>query len=188
MTRTSRILLRIASWIAGSDRTEWIDAMAGEATSIEGDSTVWAAGCLWASVKDRLKREWRFLTAALLLPLCVLALDAILFIPVVDLSQRVGLPGWTFIAVFLLLPFAFTFILGRLRPGLPAYLAVLPGFFTVHMIPPVIFWVEFGKSPLSWFGRNAHWYNMPPTAGLSAALLVWLTGAWLGSHSRRAAP
>jgi hypothetical protein len=186
MTWISRLLLRIARWIGGPVRAEWLNAMTAEAASIHGDSTVWAIGCAWASFKDRLTREWRFLLAILLLPVAVYVIGFAIFFPVVWLSHAIGLPNWTFVAVNLLLPLPFAFVLGRIRPGLPAYLA-LPVCFAISVFfPLVIFWIKFGKpSPFSWFGDGATWYMMSPAAGLSCSLLVWLTGTWLGSRSRR---
>lgn len=187
MTGTTRILLGVARWIAGPERAEWADAMESEAASAGANSATWAAGCLIASFKDRLRQESRFLAAVLLFPFCILGLGALTFFPIVELSQIAGLPGWTFIVVDLLLPLPFAFALGRLRPGRAAYLALPVSFFLCQMSPLLLMWIEFGTSPLSFFGPKGHWYNMSPAAGLSCAFLVWVAGAWLGSRSARRA-
>lgn len=185
MTGLSRFLLRIARWIAGPARSDWIDAMESEAASA-GNSAAWASGCLVASVKDRLRQESRFLAAVLLFPFCILILASLIFVPVVELSQVAGLPGWSFIVLDLLLPLPFAYVLGRLRPGRPAYLALPVSFFLCEMSPLMLMWIKFGTSPLSFFGPKGHWYNMSPALGLSSAFLVWIAGAWLGSRSGRA--
>lgn len=185
MTALSRFLLRLARWIAGPSRAEWIDAMESEAASTGDNSGAWAAGCLWASIKDRLRRERRFIAAVLLFPFCILAVATLIFLPVVKLCQLLGLPGWSFIVVNLVLPLPFAFALGRLRPGRPTYLALPVSFFLCEMAPLALMWVEFGSSPLSFFGPKGHWYNMSPALGLSCAFAVWLAGAWLGSRSAR---
>lgn len=186
MNLTGQLFLRFARGIAGAQRSEWIDAMEAEASTLGRDSTPWAIGCFWAAVNDRALREWRFLAAILLLPICVVVLQMILFHPIVAIGRLAGLPDETFIVVFLLLPLPFAFILGRLRPGLPAYFALPVTFVICQMTPLVIFWLKFGKSPFSWFGKDAHWYNMTPTAGLTCAFLVWIVGAWLGSRRSKA--
>jgi hypothetical protein len=187
MTSLTRFLFRFARMIAGRDRREWVDAMEAEAASAGGESDLWAAGCLWAAIKDRFAREWRFVLAVLLLPIASYGVQLILFFPVVWLSQKLGLPRWTFIAVNAALPLALAFVLGRMRPGLGAYLALPLSFAIWVMAPLVVFWISFGDSPFSWFGSNATWFMMPPLVGLSCAFLVWLAGAWLGSRSRRVA-
>lgn len=185
MTGLSRLLLRIARWIAGPHRAEWIDAMESEAASTSDNSAAWAAGCLLASIKDRLRRDRPFISAVLLFPFCILAVATLIFLPVVKLSELLDLPGWTFIVVNLLLPFPFAFGLGRLRPGRPAFLALPFSFFLCEMAPVALMWVEFGTSPLSFFGPKGHWYNMSPALGLSCAFAVWIAGAWLGTRSAR---
>jgi hypothetical protein len=179
-----RALFRAARWIAGRDRAEWLDAMAAEAESIKGDSTAWAIGCLWASLKDRIKREWKFALAVVLLPLGVIAVTFALFFPVVELSELLGLPVWSFIVVNLLAPCPFAFVLGRMRPGLGSYAALPISFAICELTPLFVMWIEFGTSPLAFFGPKGHWYNMSPAAGLSCAFAVWLAGAWLGSRTR----
>lgn len=187
MTGTSSFLMRIARSIAGRGRAEWVDAMEAEAASADGHSDAWAAGCLWAAMKDRFACEWRFTFAILVLPVAAYAVQLIIFFPVVWLAYKAGLPRWTFIAVDALVPFGLAFILGRMRPGFGSYLALPISFAIWVMAPLVIFWIEFGDSPFSWFGSNATWYMMSPLLGLSCAFLVWLAGVWIGSHSRRSA-
>ena len=72
MNSFSQALFCIARWIAGRARAEWVEAMAAEAASTDGNSTGWALGCLWASVKERAARNWSFVALILLLPAVVL--------------------------------------------------------------------------------------------------------------------
>lgn len=188
MTGISRFLLRIARWIAGSERAEWIDAMEAEAESIAGESTAWAIGCVRAALKDRILREWRFLAAILLLPICIYLVQFALFFPIVWLGRQAGLPNWTFVAFDLFLPFPFAFLLGRIRPGLPAYFALPISFAIAVFFPLIVFSIQFGTSPLAFFGPGGTFYMMTPWVGLSCSLFVWLAGVWLGSRSGRAAP
>jgi hypothetical protein len=186
MTRMSRFLLRTASLIAGRDRTDWIDAMSAETYSAGGESTAWAAGCVRAAIKDRLRRDWRFILAILLLPITAYPLQLLVFFPTVWLSRQAGLPNWAFIIVVAFVPIFMAFLIGRLRPGCMAYLAVPISFVIWVMTPLLVSWISFGDSPWSWFGSNATWFMMPPLLGLTCALVVWLAGVWIGSHSRRA--
>lgn len=187
MTRFSSLLLEIARWIAGPDRAQWIDAMQAEAVSIKGSASLWAIGCLWASVKDRIVRERSFIGAMLLVLFGPLLLSIVLVFP----------EGWLWRSQWLqqhwlaktlvehdgllyLLPF--TFLLGRIRPGRPSYVAAAICFPLTEFAPLIIFWIKFGKpSPLAWFGKGATWYMFSPAVGLTLAFLVALSGAWLGS-------
>ncbi len=184
MTTFSQFALRLARVIAGRDRAEWIEAMATEA-QLSGNPGAWATGCLWASIKDRIVREWRFILAVLTFPIGAYLFGLALFYPVAWLLRHEWIPAWTFYGAGLLGPLPFAFLLGRLRPGLPAYLASLVIFPIAVFFPLILFWIEFGKSPFSWFGETSTWYNMTPVAGLTCALLVWFGGVWLGTRWRR---
>jgi hypothetical protein len=187
MTKASNFLLQLARWIAGPERAEWVDAMEVESGLSGTSSTGWAAGCLGAAFKDRLAREWTFVAATLLFPICAFILEMTLFFPLSSLFLRHLIPGWIMGASALLSPLPFAFLLGRLRPGRAAYSAAPVAFIIGTFAPLVEFWWKFGKSPLTWFGHDSTWYMMSPIAGLSCSLLVWLAGAWLGSLSAQAA-
>lgn len=184
MTPASRFLLRIARVIAGRERADWVDAMAAEADYTE-ETAGWAFGCLFASAKDRLRREGRFLLAVLAFPLGAYLLELATFYPVAWLLRHQLVPVWVLVGTGLLSPLPFAFLLGRMRPGLPAYVGSLVSFPIAVFVPLILFWMEFGKSPFSWFGEDATWFMMSPAAGLACALLVWFAGVWLGSNSRR---
>jgi hypothetical protein len=181
MTGASRFLLGVARWIAGTRRADWIDAMAAETEAAGNRSTAWAAGCAWALLRDRGMREAWFVLAILLMPIAVFLLQFLLFFPVVWFSNLAGLPNWTFIALFVLLPLPFSFVLGRkssLRRSLAgAGLSAL----AFDMGRVMLFWLAFGTGPGIWFEKGSHIDNMAPLLGWSVELCVWLVGAWLGS-------
>jgi hypothetical protein len=123
MTGLSRFLLRIARWIAGPQRCEWVDAMEAEAASASGESTGWAIGCVWASTRDRLRREWRFLVAVPLIGFGPLLLSLVLLFPMTWLWHHGWMPKWLIDHSVLLEMLPFAFLLGRGRPGHAAYVA-----------------------------------------------------------------
>ena len=192
MTGASSFLLHLARWIAGPERAEWIDAMQAEAVSIRGDSTSWSIGCLWAAIRDRFVRERRFLGAALLVAVGPMLLEMVLVYPEGWAWRQPWLhqhpvAEWLFQHSGVLDYLPFMFLLGRTRPGRPAYVAALVGFPIAVLFPLVIFWMKFGTSPLAFFGPGATLYMFTPAVGLAAGVLVSLAGVWLGSRSGRAA-
>lgn len=192
MTGTSRFLLRLARWIAGPTRAEWVNAMQNEAVSIRGDSTSWALGCVWAAFRDRLVRERRFLGAALLVVVGPMLLEMLLLYPEGWAWRQPWLhqhpvAEWLFQHSGVLNYLPFMFFLGRSRPGRAAYVAALIAFPIALFLPLVIFWMKFGTSPFAFFGPGATLYMFTPGVGLACALLVSLAGLWLGSRSARRA-
>lgn len=191
MTRTSLLLLRVARWIAGTERAEWIEAMQAEAVSIRGDSTAWAVGCVWAAFRDRVVRERRFLGAALLVVIGPMLLEMLLLYPEGWAWRQPWLhqhpiAEWMFQHSGVLNYLPFMFLLGRTRPGRTAYVAAVIAFPIALFLPLVIFWMKFGTSPLAFFGPGATLYMFTPAVGLAAALVVSLGGVWLGSRAGRA--
>jgi hypothetical protein len=193
MTGTSRFLLRVARWIGGSARAEWVDAMEAEAGSMMGNSASWAVGCVWASMKDRFARDWWFVAAILLLPACALYLKATVFFWTSELLVHSRISPLLAVATWVLSYFPLPFLLAQWRPGRPAYVATVIGFLVVELFPIVLMWVKFGVSPLIWLGPNSNWYKADPNVrigpapGLALDLFVWLSAAWLGSTLRRLA-
>jgi hypothetical protein len=188
MTEFSRFLLRIARWIGGRERAEWIDAMEAEAASSGGHSTTWATGCLWAAIKDRLYRERKFILAVPLAAFGPLVLSLVLLFPMVWLWHHGWIPKWLIDHSALLEMLPFAFLLGRARPGRPAYVAAAACFAFGVMVPVMLGPRAAGESPLVWFGPYATWYMFTPAVGLSIALIVWLGGAWFGSRWKKRSP
>ena len=190
MIGVCRFLLRVARWVAGSKRAEWINAMEAEAASASGPSIAWAAGCLWAATTDRFLRERMLIGAALLVVLGPFVLETLLLYPEGWAWRQAWLQEHTLLKWLLshsgvldLLPFMF--LLGRASPGRLAYAAALICFPLAEFFPLVIFWTKFGTSPLLFFGRGATIYMFTPAVGLSLAFMISLAGVWLGSHWHR---
>jgi hypothetical protein len=181
MTGIDRFFLRLARWIAGSERVEWVDAMEAEAASADGSSTAWAIGCVTAAFKERIWRERSFVALIAGLPATDFILRWLLFFPVVLTGEAFGLPGWTFIAVFLALGFPFAFYLGRTMPRVRAVVAALLCGALLEIGGIVQFWIAFGKGPEIWFQPNSHVYNMTPVLGWTTSISIWLAGALVGS-------
>lgn len=186
--RASNVLMRIARLIAGENRSTWIDAMTAEGASIDGDTTGWAFGCVWASIKDRLRAERRFLGAIAGLPAAALLLQQLLFFPIVWGSQALGLPMETFVWTFLCLGFPFGFLLGRRMTAKRAMVAAFLCGVMLAWLNIVFFWILFGKGPEIWFQGKAHVYDMTPVLGWSANTLLWVAGAGIAAFTRRSPP
>ena len=186
MNAFSRTLFRIARWIAGPERAEWVDAMAAEGASTDSD-WAWAFGCCWASITDRVRRERGFLAIIGGLPIAVLVLEQLLFFPLVWGSQAFGLPMQTFVWTFLCVGFPFGILLARRMARGRAMLAALLCGVVLAWLGIVFFWISFGKGPEIWFQGKAHVYDMTPILGWSINTLLWIAGAWLGSIWRRRA-
>lgn len=159
--------------------------MEAEAASLGGGSTPWAAGCAAAALRDRMWRERWFLAAILSFPVLVEVLRVLLFFPVVEAADALGLPAWTFIAVFLFLGFPLGFTLGRFMPRKRAVVAALVCGVLLESAGIIQFWIAFGKGPEIWFQPNSHVYNMTPVLGWASSISIWLVGALIGSLTRR---
>jgi hypothetical protein len=194
MTGPTRFLLRIARWIAGRRRSDWVDAMEAEAASAGNGSTAWALGCVWAAAKDRFARNAWVLVAVLILAACAMYWKTKLFFATSDLLVHQRISPWFAIALWIASPLPIAFLLGLLRPRRSTYLMVAAIYLVIEFAPLLLLWVGAGISPLEFFSaRQVNWYKADPGArvgpavGLTCDLVVWLAGAWLGMHSRRAA-
>lgn len=105
MNPFSRAMFATARFIAGSGRAEWVNAMAAEADSMDGDSTAWALGCLWASVVDRLARDWWLPAAVVLLPLVMSFWKGMIFFATSDMIAHRRIPDWLAVSSWILSPF-----------------------------------------------------------------------------------
>jgi hypothetical protein len=194
MNAFTRFLLRIARWVAGSQRAEWINAMEAEAASANGHSTAWAAGCLWASTKDRLERDIWILLAILILPICAILWKEKVFFATSDLLVRQRISPWFAVALWIVSPLPIAFLLGLIRPKRSTYLIVAASYLLVEFAPLLLLWIGAGVSPLDFFSAGqVNWYKadpdvrLGPAAGLTCDLLIWLAGTWLGMRSRQLA-
>jgi hypothetical protein len=190
----TRALFRVARWIAGRARTEWLDAMAAEAEAIKGDSKAWALGCLWASIKDRFARDWWFAVAVVLaLPLLFLWKGAVFF-STASLMTEHRIAPWFAVALWILCPFPIVCLFGQIRRGRSLYLSLLLLFISLELGPLLLLWMVSGMSPVAFFSAGqVNWYKADPSdrigplIGITLDALVWLAGAWLGSLMRRRA-
>jgi hypothetical protein len=185
MTSTSRLLLRIARWIAGPERREWIDAMHAEAHLTDASSISWAAGCLLASVRDRLVRERYSMLAIVLLPVIVFAVNKVLFVPTVHLVDALGWPHLTLVGFALVTPVPFAFAIGLFMPLRRALTTGLLCGVANELVNIVFFWIYFGQGPEIWFHKGSTVYMMTPILGWACGIAFWIAGAWLGAAARR---
>lgn len=179
-------LLRLVRWIASPDRAEWAEAMAAEAEASGAGSTSWALGCVGATLRDRLARERKFLLSILLLPIAALFFSLMLFFAIAWLWHNAGLPGLAFSAILASAPLPSAYYLGTIRSRRSALLAAPICFLLYQSIPLIIFWIQFGMSPLSWLSPDTTVYKMSPLPGYALGLSVWLVGAWWGSRRANA--
>ena len=190
MNQFSRAVFRIARFIAGSERAEWIDAMTAEAATLEGDCASWAMGCLWASIKDRSARDWWFPLAVTLVPICVVLWKMKIFFWTASLLAQNSISDWAAVTCWILSPFPIAFAFALWRQGVLAYVAVAICFTIVEALPLAFLWMAVG-SPIALFGPNVNWYKADPgirigvVEGIALDLLVWLAAVWLGSRIGR---
>lgn len=188
----SRAMFATARFIAGSGRAEWVNAMAAEADSMDGDSTAWALGCLWASVVDRLARDWWLPAAVVLLPLVMSFWKGMIFFATSDMIAHRRIPDWLAVSSWILSPFPFAALFAFWRRGRSAYVAIALSFVITEAFPLLLMW-RMGFSPSEWFGPHLNWYKCDPDIRIGAApgialdLLTWLAAVWLGSFLRRRA-
>lgn len=182
----SCLVLRCAAWLAGAERAIWIAAMEAETDAVEESRTIWALGCLWAVLADRVTRDRWFL-------LNLFALPALAFCLVVPLgllasigANMLGIPIPALVPVMLFGPLPCAWLLGSIRPSFSATLVGTIGFLVHQSVPLLAMWIVFDVTPVSFFwGPNLTYYNMPPVAGLLMSWLIWVAGTWSGTRSGR---
>ena len=192
MNAFSRFLFAIARTIGGLERREWIAAMETEAASIKGDQTDWAMGCIWASIKDRLARDWWFIVAIILAPPFLFFWKVAIFFSTNSLLAEGRIAPWFAVTLWILSPFPIACLFGQIRRGLSLYLTLTVLFALAELGPLLLMWIEFGLSPTAFFSAtHVYWYKADPSVrvgpliGVTLDLLVWLAGAWFGSLMRR---
>jgi hypothetical protein len=178
----SALILRFARWLAVSDRTMWIAAMAAETDAAEEHRISWAFGCLWAALADRLVRDRWFLLSLIALP----ALALLIVLPAGLLTavgaSKLGVPINALVPTMLLGPLPCAWLLGKMRPFVSPIFVGTIGFLAHQTIPLLAMWVLLGVSPVSFWAPNLTYYNMPPVIGLLASWVVWISGAWCGAR------
>jgi hypothetical protein len=143
----SKAAIRLARKVGGSERDEWVRAMAAEWDALDRGKTSWALGCLVAAVRDRLRREWRFLAALVLAVPAAYLCNGILMTLVPPTLNEDGAPTSAWIAAYMFGPLAVPLLLGALFPsrgGTAGILASAAFLFTPMLAPMVL----AGESPL----------------------------------------
>jgi hypothetical protein len=164
--------------------------MEAEAQSIVGDSTLWAMGCVWASLKDRFARDWWFVPAVILLPIAVFMWKTTVFFSTSSWVIHQRIPGWMAVTSWIASPFPLVLLFAWWRQGILSRVAVAISFIAIESVPLWMFW-QIGLSPAEWFGPNVNWYKCDPNirigvaGGITLDCLAWLAALWLGSRLRR---
>lgn len=189
MNPLSRAIFATARVIAGSERSEWIDAMAAEAESMDGRSTAWTLGCLWASVKDRISRDWWFPATLVLFPIILFWWKGTIFFATSDMVAQHRIPAWLGVSCWVLSPFPLASLFAFWRGGRSAYVAAALSFLIVEAFPLLFMW-RMGLPPSEWFTPHLNWYKCDPDIRIGAApgialdFLTWLSAVCLGSFLR----
>lgn len=160
-----------------------LDAMAEEAETLGAADLGWAFGCLWAIGKDRIWRERTTLALIVAVPVVAMGLQFLFFFPEAWLLHHGLLPNWVLYVTAIAKPLPLVWLLGRWCSHIAVPAAAL-SFIISAFLPGVIFWAQFGASPLIFFSNGATLYGMPVALGLCVMLVFWLGAAKLGSQSQ----
>lgn len=178
-------ILRLANWLSGRERREWLAAMAAETEAAGRQSLAWALGCLGAVIKDRLVADRWFLLALAVAPAVAFVVLVVLFLFVAAAARALGLPDAVTAPVMLVGPLPVAWLLGRMRPSYSSVLIGTLGFLAHQAFPLTAMWLLTGVPPIVFWTPNATLYNLPPIAGLLASWLVWIIGVGRGARASR---
>lgn len=178
---SERIALRLARFIAGPERSRWLDAMEAELDHLPARRLDWALGSLVAAVKDRFARDWPFGLALGVLPgfavVAALLLSAVTFVAL----KAAGLPVVPAYLAQILAPLPFAYLLGRVRPVWPALWVGAAGFLAYQALPFIAWRLMIGSGVWFFWGPTLFPLGLP----VPLALPVWLAGAWWGATAAR---
>ncbi len=180
----ARLLLRLANWIAGPDREEWVLAMAVEADAADGHGTRWALGCLFAAGRDRLARDWQFVAAIVMLPVLTMVLGIASTLIIFIGAQALETSAMVAIPLMLFGPLPAAWLLGKMRPDRSSVVVGTIAFMIHQALPFLLMWAVFG-SMLRFWSADTVYYNMPAYAGLPMSWLVWIVGTWWGASMQK---
>lgn len=190
MNAGSRALLRIARWLAGRQRADWVDAMAAETELAGGNQIGWAAGCLWAAAKDRCARDWWFIAAIILVPLCTWTFRLKVFFWTSSLLIGGKISPTFAVACWIMSYAPAAFLFSLWRRGKSAHVALALSFCIIEAIPIVTF-LSFGIPLSTLLANEWNWYKadpgvkIGPLPGLTLDALVWFGAAWLAELTRK---
>ncbi|MDP1028670.1 hypothetical protein Q5H91_15725 [Sphingomonas sp. KR1UV-12] len=182
----ARLILRLANWIAGRDREEWVLAMVAETDAAGGHGPAWALGCLYAAAKDRMARDLWFVAALFALPVFAIVLSFSVGAAILVGARTIGISDMAVIPLMFSGSLVAGLMLGRMRPAYPP-IAVGTVAFVVHQaIPLLLMWAAFGRLMPFW-SPNMTIYNLPAPTGLLVSWLIWVAATWWGGGTRRGA-
>jgi len=184
-TSLERLSLRLARWIAGSERGPWIDALEAELHHLDCGRTDWVLGGLVAAIKDRGWRERYYAIAVLAAPTA--ALIALPFAAILTsfLATVIGTSPQQLVSIIALSPLPFAMTLGAIWPRRPPIVSGVLGFIAYQVIPAITLPVLFGQYVCVRWELNLGHYGLMPPAGLAGALVLWCFGAWVGAKRAR---
>lgn len=177
----TRMVLRLANWIAGEKSSEWCAAMAAETDAAGSQGMGWALGCVAAALKMRLQTDWKRIAILTLAPFIAYLISRPWFYLVtwsMDASSApvlwamlLGLPN------FLMFALAVRFT----SRGIPS-LFVAYAIITSTLIPFFHFALKFDVSPWIFFGADAQWMTLPRNQGMlleSGLIIASIFVGWL---------
>jgi hypothetical protein len=178
-------LLRLVRWIAGRDRAEWAEAMAAETEAAGAEALGWAWGCVAAALIDRIRGSARTILAVILLPMAAFALQSLMFIPEVWLSQAFDLPRWALLTFTIFTPLPVAVLLGWLSSPRGALASAFVAFFVFYAVSMFQWWIAFGDGPSIFFDRHMQIHHLHAQLGMLVDLGVWLLGSLISTRLRR---
>lgn len=177
--------MSIARFVAGPERSDWLDAIEAELDHLPARRLDWALGSLVAAVKDRAAREWSFALALVLGPTAALAAIPVIAIASASISGPTGLSTLQLMPLTVLSPLPFAIMLGAVRPRFSPLVAGALGFAAYQAIPAIALTVIMGRYAYFRWEANLSHYGLLPPSGLLATLALWCAGAWLGARWAR---
>jgi hypothetical protein len=180
-----RTAMKLARFIAGPRRNEWLDAMEAELSLLSERRLDWALGSLVAAVKDRVARDWLPAVALVALPGTAVAAIPVLTMLAVAIGRATGFSQLQLMPLTTFSPLPFAILLGTIRPRASAILKGLLAFAAYQAIPAIGFSLLFGSYVSVRWEMNLSHYGLLPPSGLIATCLLWCAGSWLGARWAR---
>jgi hypothetical protein len=180
-----RAAMALARFIAGQERSGWLDAMEGELSLLSERRLDWALGSLVAAVKDRIARDWRYAMGLIALPCAAVAAIPVSFVLTVAIARATGLTQLQLMPLTALSPLPFAVLLGLMRPHASPVLKGLTAFVAFQAIPAIGLSLVFGNYVYVRWETNLSHYGLLPPSGLIATCALWCAGSWLGARWAR---
>lgn len=181
-TPATRAILRLAAWIAGPERAEWVAAMAAETHAAGEAGLSWACGSLVTAVRDRTARDWHILVALVILPGSAAAFGAVIGAFAEMAMRSAGLGGGILVPTMLTTSWGTAYLLGRIKPSLSPVIVASLAFLLYLATPAAILAVAAGIPFHLLWSPNVTIFNLPWQGGIVLGWLAWLTGCWVGTR------